>query len=179
MRKLHLGCGKRFFGDDWFHIDGGDFPHLNYKDVTKLEFKNNSVDLIYASHLIAYWNREEIVMVLNEWKRVMKEGAILRLATPNFDVMSVLCIDGSYLLESFLGPLYGRMSMGDKIIYHKTVYNFESLKFLLTSVGFKDIKVYDWRKTEHAHIDDCSRAYLPHMDFENGTLISLNIECSK
>jgi hypothetical protein len=36
-----------------------------------------------------------------------------------------------------------------------------------------------WRETEHAHVDDFSQAYIPHMDKENGILISLNIECDK
>ena len=29
------------------------------------------------------------------------------------------------------------------------------------------------------HNDDCSRAYLPHMDFENGRLMSLNVVARK
>ena len=46
-------------------------------------------------------------------------------------------------------------------------------------VGFKNVERYDWRETEHAEFDDHSQAYLPHMDKENGTLISLNVECTK
>jgi len=34
-------------------------------------------------------------------------------------------------------------------------------------------------KTEHSEFDDCSQAYLPKMDKENGILISLNVQCSK
>ena len=55
--KLHLGCGKRNFGTDWVHIDGGDFPHLQSNDITNLPFDDESVDLIYASHVIEYFNR--------------------------------------------------------------------------------------------------------------------------
>ena len=43
----------------------------------------------------------------------------------------------------------------------------------------KEIKKYNWRKTEHSMFDDHSQAYLPHMDKENGILISLNVECVK
>ena len=50
------------------------------------------------------------------------------------------------------------------------------LKEVLELNGFSNIKKYDWRKTEHASFDDHSQAYLPHMDKENGTLRSLNIE---
>ena len=41
------------------------------------------------------------------------------------------------------------------------------------------MKRYDLRDTEHADIDDCSQAYLPHMDKENGVLMSLNVEATK
>ena len=51
MIKINLGCGWRNFGSDWIHIDGGDYDHLDYKDITKLEFDDNSVELIYVSHV--------------------------------------------------------------------------------------------------------------------------------
>ena len=44
---------------------------------------------------------------------------------------------------------------------------------------FSNIKLWDWRTTEHSQFDDYSQAYIPHMDKENGTLISLNVECKK
>ena len=50
---------------------------------------------------------------------------------------------------------------------------------LLIDSGFSDIKEWDWRKTEHSDIDDYSQAYLPHMDKENGLLMSMNIEATK
>ena len=36
--KINMGCGWRDFGDGWISIDGGDYPHLNHKDVTKLPY---------------------------------------------------------------------------------------------------------------------------------------------
>lgn len=179
MRKLHLGCGKRDFGDGWFHIDGADFKHIHSKDVTKLPFKNDSVDLIYASHLISYFDRDEIVSIFNEWKRVLKQRGILRIATPDFRTMSELYVAGDYPLSSFLGPIFGKMQMRDSVIYHKTTYDYESLRALLMEVGFRGVQLYNWKDTEHAHIDDHSQAYLPHMDKQNGILISLNIEATK
>ena len=74
MLKLHLGCGKRDFGPDWVHIDAADFPHVTYKSVTRLPYKDKTVDVIYASHLIAYFDRDEIIKVFNEWHRVLKPG---------------------------------------------------------------------------------------------------------
>lgn len=46
-------------------------------------------------------------------------------------------------------------------------------------MGFERVARYDWRATEHAEIDDYSQAHVPHMDKDNGTLISLNIQAYK
>ena len=179
MVKINIGCGWRDFGKDWIHIDGGDYSHLDSKDIFNLPQEDNSVDLIYASHIIEYFNREEVIDVLKEWVRVLKPGGILRLAVPDFETMVDLYWNGGYSIEKFLGPLYGQMSMGEETIYHKTTYDFDSLSYLLESIGMKDVKKYEWEDTEHSEFDDHSQAYIPHMDKENGTLISLNVECIK
>ena len=62
---------------------------------------------------------------------------------------------------------------------HYNVFDFASLSSQLAQAGFVDVRRYDWRDTEHAQIDDYAQAYVPHMDKDNGTLISLNIECTK
>jgi len=178
MIKLHLGCGKRDFGSEWIHVDGGDFPHLHSHDITKLDFESNSVDLIYSSHVIEYFDREEIKFVFKEWHRVLKPNGLLRVAVPDFKAMAELYIKGASL-STFLGPIYGKHVMSGKTIYHKTAYDFVSLKNVLEQNGFGDVMEYDWRKTEHSNFDDHSQAYVPHMDKENGKLISLNVECRK
>jgi predicted SAM-dependent methyltransferase len=159
MIKINMGCGWRNFGSDWIHIDGGDYDHLDYCSIETLDFRDNSVDLIYASHVIEYFDRQSVRGLLREWHRVLKPSDTLRLAVPNFKVLTELYSAGEISIDQALGPLYGRMEMDGTIIYHKTVY--------------------DWRKTSHAHFDDHSQAYIPHMDKENGTLISLNVECVK
>ena len=174
-----MGCGWRNFGTEWIHIDGGDYPHLHSKDIAKLPFEDESVDLIYSSHVIEYFDREEIVQILREWNRVLKTNGVLRIAVPNFQAMAYLYLSRSYPLENFLGPLYGQMKMGEHSIYHKTVYDYESLEKLLLNNGFKSVCKYNWEDTEHSQFDDHSQAYLPHMDKENGVLVSLNVECLK
>ena len=194
--KLHLGCGWRDFGEDWIHIDGGEYPHLHSHDIVRLPFGDNSIDLIYASHVIEYFDREEVVGVLNEWYRVLDHRGLLRVAVPDFESIAALYTLGRFPLENFLGPLYGKMEMGIKgretgrIIYHKTVYDFESLEKVLENVGFRNVRRYDWKTTPpHDKFDDHSQSYLPHEDFvptpekpfdkETGYLISINIEAIK
>ena len=181
MIKINLGCGWRNFGSDWIHIDGGDYPHLNSKDIFNLPYKNNSVDLIYASHVLEYFDNIEVESILNEWKRTLKPGGTLRIAVPNFEVMSKLYENKSIKLSDIIGPLYGKMAMGNKTIYHKTVYDYELLYSLLNKLKFNNISKYDWRNYEvHRQNDDHSQSYLnPKGDKDKGTLISLNIEAKK
>ncbi len=62
---------------------------------------------------------------------------------------------------------------------NKFYNDFESLKKVLKSAGFKNIKLWDWKNVDHCINDDYSQSYIPHMDKENGVLMSLNIECQK
>ena len=179
MIKIHLGCGWRNFGKDWHHIDGGDYDHLDSHDIFNLPFNNDSVDLIYASHVIEYFDRKEIIPILNNWKNKLKSGGILRLAVPNFETISKLYQQDLIPLDSFLGPLYGKMKMGNETIYHKTTYDFNSLNSVLKECGFTKVDYYNWRETEHSNFDDHSQAYIPYMDKDNGVLISLNVEAIK
>ena len=180
MIKINMGCGWRDFGEGWHHIDSGDYEHLDSESITNLSgYADNSVDLIYASHVVEYFDRAEVPGLLAEWYRVLKPGGVLRVAVPNFAEIAKLYADGTYGLNYFVGLLYGKMPMGTATIYHKTVYDYASLETVLETAGFKECRPWDWRNTEHAEFDDHSQAYLPHMDKDNGVLMSLNMECSK
>ena len=179
MKKLHLGCWHRDF-PGFINVDYCDMPHIHHKsNINKLPFIDDSeIDLIYCSHAFEYFDQIDAKKVLAEWKRVLKENGILRLAVPNFEAL-VEVYKRTSDINKVLGPVYGRMEInkGKNILFHKTCYDFNSLKALLESEGFNNIKLYDWRETEHSNHDDHSQAYFPHMDKENGLLVSLNIEC--
>jgi len=83
--KLHLGCGKRYI-PGFVHVDLADFPHIDYQhDVRTLPmFSDNSVDLIYACHVIEYFDRIEVLDVLHEWYRVLKPGGGAASSRPRF-----------------------------------------------------------------------------------------------
>lgn len=180
-RRLHLGCGKRHI-PGFIHIDLANYDHIDYThDVAELPmFADESVDLIYACHVLEYFDAVEVVDVLAEWWRVLRSGGILRVAVPNFDALWQQ-YEFSQELDEITGPLYGRWAIPgtDKVICHKMVYNDHTLSRLLSSIGFTNIHKYDWRDTIHKDYDDYSQAYIPHMDKGNGMLISLNMEAGK
>lgn len=178
--KYNVGCGKRNFGKDWMHVDGGKFPHVVSHDIFLTPTPDNSIEMLYASHVIEYFDREEVVQVLKEWHRALQPGGQLLIAVPDFEAMAKMYINKEYEIESFLGPIYGRMEMNDEKIYHRTAYDFKSLCRLLAQCRFKAMMRVDdiLQYAEVYDQDDHSRAVLPHMSAE-GTSISLNIICTK
>ncbi len=165
------------------NVEQADFPHVHHKtSIDRLPmFADGTVDLIYCSHAFEYFDRQEGARALREWQRVLKTGATLRLAVPDFEALvKVYELYGD--LGKLLGPLFGRMEVftpESKVIYHKTVYDFRSLQVMLEAEGFINVRRYDWRETIHRDYDDHSQAYVPHMDKENGMLTSLNVEADK
>jgi len=178
--KLHLGCGKRHI-PGFVHVDQVALPHVDHvQDIRHLKnFADGTASLLYACQVIEYFDREEAVDVLAEWRRVLAPGGVLRLSVPNFAVLAKLYHAG-LKLDWFLGTLYGRIPDGSGgWVYHRTTYDEPSLKELLEKLGFTDVRLWDWRATEHAAVDDFSQAYFPHMEKERGILFNLNMEGSK
>ena len=176
--KLHIGCGGKFL-QGWKHVDIMRWEHIDYvTNVRDLSFlENDSVEEIYACHVFEHFKRSEIEDVLAEWSRVLYSGGRLRLAVPDFAAIVAEYLQ-NWNLSAVLGLLYGGQNYAYNFHYH--IYDFDSMRELLGKAGFVDIHEYDWREFLPADgYDDYSRAYLPHMDFENGRLMSLNVLATK
>lgn len=181
--QLHLGCGKRFI-PGFVHIDIADFPHIDHRvSIDSLSmFADCSVDLIYCGHAFQYFDRVQAPRVLAEWRRVLRPGAVLRVAVPDFEALVKVYLQ-YHELKMVLGPVYGRIEVetdeGRAVLYHRTTYDFSSLRTLLEDAGFTNVHLYDWRQTVHRDYDDYAQSYIPHMNKEHGLLISLNVEAER
>jgi len=83
-RYLEIGCGgSRLPEFETLDIVGG--PNMDYVyDAAKpLPFKDNTFDLIYASHVLEHipWYKTE--EVLREWVRILKPGGQLEVWVPD------------------------------------------------------------------------------------------------
>lgn len=178
--KLHLGCGARCI-PGFVHVDAQAHPHVDLvADVARLEMiPDATADLIYAAHVLEHFGRWEFRAVLSEWRRVLKPGGSLRLAVPDFAACAKLYYERG--LADGLNGLIGLICGGqrDGMDYHKMIFDESFLKHELLGLGFKNIRRWDWRETEHAQVDDYSQCYLPHLDKEQGTLMSLNLEATR
>ena len=83
-RKLNLGCGfnKKPKEDGWINIDSD--PSVNPDIIRDLErglpFDSNSVDEVYAHHILEHM--EDFIFVLSEIYRVCRDGAEIEVEVP-------------------------------------------------------------------------------------------------
>lgn len=147
--RLNIGAGGvPLNGYDNLDIKSG-------TDCTKLSHADNSVDEIYASHVLEHWPYEKTAEVLLEWVRALKPGGRLRVSVPDFDLLVKAYSQGTTLnVEGIL--LGGHVDADD---YHKAIFTRDKLAKLMRLAGLK--RIARWTP-EH---EDCSK--LP---------ISLNLE---
>jgi len=171
--KLHLGCGTKLL-KDYINVDirldlNCDVID-NVKELSK--FEKNSVEEIYACHVLEHFNRFEYKEVLGRWFEILKPNGVLKLSVPDIGGV-VNQYNNGVPLKKLMGFLYGGQTYPQN--FHYIGFDFKTLEEDMEDVGFNNIKLWDWRKTNHNEVDDYSQSYLPHMDKENGVLMSLNI----
>jgi len=134
--KLNLGCGsehKKGYLNIDLYCPVADLIH----DLSQpLPFKDESIDKIYASHVIEHLSRAEWQKAKQDWARVLKKGGKLE----------ILCPDLEYCMLNFLRNYHGKKwEYWIKTIYgsqeaegefHRNGFTLEKLKEDLTAEGF-------------------------------------------
>ena len=177
--KLHLGCGKKFL-KGYKHVDYTNYDHVDWnKGIYPLDFiKDGSVEEIYCSHALEYFDYSDCQKVITDWKRCLFDDGKLRISVPDFDKLLKVYKASEGNIDKIIGPLFGRWEINNsEKIYHRCVFNKQKLRNIIYDCGFKSItewdplKYFGAKKTDY---DDYSKAYFPHMDFKNGFSISIN-----
>jgi predicted SAM-dependent methyltransferase len=175
--KLNLGCfDKKIYGFTNVDVREDVNPDIVDNAFTLEKFEDNSAELILCVHMLEHLDRKDAKLALKRWYDVLKPNGIVRIAVPDMEA-----VFAHYFYHKDLKLLYSALwgSQRHDFDYHYHGYVFETIKEDLESVGFSNVKRYEWRKTEHSFVDDYSQAYWPHMDKERGKLMSLNVEAVK
>lgn len=190
--RLNLGCFDKHL-PGFINVDVR--PECNpdvVDDVIELNtFEDESVDLIYASHMLEHVKRNEVHSVLSNWWTKLKEGGVLRLSVPDFDA-----IVRRYIYTKDLNELQCMIFGSQKHTYdfHYVGFTEETLTDSLEEAGFDEVRRWDWYfENPHRYVDDFSSAYMPprsrpiplshgRIDFPKeieGIHVSLNLEAVK
>ena len=116
--------------------------------VKKIPHADDSVDVVYSSHMLEHLDQQDAKKCLLEIYRVLKKGGILRLALPDIEAKieeyiktkdADTFIQETYLTvptpKSLIQRLYF-FFIGPR--HHLWMYDSESLKKLLIDCGFND-----------------------------------------
>ena len=171
--KLHIG-GKEPH-PDWKILDIEPRPEVDYvanaQDLS--QFESNSVEVIYASHVMEhfYYNlNNELINALKEWHRVLRPGGKLLISVPDLKILCWLYLHPDLMpfqRHQLMRIIFG----GQTNIYdvHKVGLDFEILALYLEEAGFQEYE----QVSEFKLFNDCSSMRL--LD----TLISLNVVAKK
>jgi len=80
--KLNLGCGDQILGG-YINCDMYNAKADMQFDAKEIPYEDDTVDEIFASHLLEHFSYAEIDGILKEWKRALKPGGKLVIETPD------------------------------------------------------------------------------------------------
>lgn len=126
--KLNLGCGpdhKAGYINIDLYCPDADLKH----DLTKpLPFEDESVDEIWASHVIEHLSRDEWEFAKNDWARVLKKGGKLEIFCPELEhcILNFLRNYQDKKWEYWIKTIYGSQERAGE--FHKNGFTYEKLE---------------------------------------------------
>jgi SAM-dependent methyltransferase len=108
---LNLGCGARYSGNrDWTNVDfkSAD-PRVIEHDLKQgLPFAEGAFDGVYHSHVLEHFLTADGRRFIEECRRVLKPGGVLRVAVPDGAQICRLYLEALAKLESGAAEWQGR-----------------------------------------------------------------------
>jgi predicted SAM-dependent methyltransferase len=107
-------------------------------DVRKLPYPDNSIDSIYAGHILEHFSFREVDEILNVWVKILKQGGDLYVKVPNTKhLCEQILLDNEEPDKIFGVPpivaLFG--SHENKYQYHYNAFTVKSLLELMQRHG--------------------------------------------
>lgn len=174
---LHIGCGD-INVEGFINIDARPQPHVHI--VTRNLFRlamipDNVADLIYMSHVLEHVSHREINTTLQELRRILKEGGVLRISVPDFDKIIDIYQASGRDVSAIQQPLMGGQDYAFN--YHYAVFNDAHLRTAMLRSGFKETRAWDPKNCDNHNFEDWASRNIFWGKSEFA--ISLNIEAIK
>jgi len=169
--KLNLGCGPQV-PEGWINVDyalGARFTKIPFfrafnKKVKlfnldwnekiylhnltkKFPWSDSSTDIVYSSHTLEHFSKEEGRRFLSECYRVLRKNGIIRIVVPDLRKDVIEYMEGRVYADDFvekLGVLYGdsdntlKGRLSPFIQFpHKCMYDNSRLIDILSEIGFE------------------------------------------
>jgi len=166
---VNLGCGYRPM-KDWINVDHarGSEVQVVWDLRHGLPFQEQSCSAIFSEHLIEHIPRDDAERLLAECYRVLAEGGVLRLSTPDAGrYLRSYAGDQNFLRDPAFGqeaatPMDRVNQMMREDGQHLWVYDTESLTLALKGAGFSRIVEQEFGQSLHPKmrgIDSEARAF--------------------
>lgn len=175
LQMIHIGCG-RINIPGFINIDPIPYSHVHYvtDKLTDLSmFANESIDLIYMSHVLEHIGIREVESVIWEMNRVLKKGGILRISVPDFEKLAVIYHSEGSDIKAINYYLMGNQD--HQYNFHHSIYSKKYLINILMEMGFSKVEEWDPQNCSDHDFRDES---LSKLTTKNGKeyLVSLNLE---
>jgi len=142
-RRLHIGGQVKTPG--WEVLDVNSNPCVDHVgNASDLgAFENDCFEQIYASHVLEHFDyRDQLVLALKEWRRVLEPGGSLLVSVPDLDTLARLFVDRERLSMpdrfTIMRMIFGGHT--DRYDYHLVGLNEEFLTGFLNAAGFSGIR---------------------------------------
>lgn len=133
LNKLNIGCGEDI-REGWCNVDiRKTHPSVITAEADALPFRDASFSEVLANDILEHFTIRELPAVLEEWGRVMKPGADIRIRTPNLDNVIRMYTSGWITCARASAILFGGQDYGFN--FHKVIFNPDSVTKLLGGAG--------------------------------------------
>ena len=164
--KLELGSGAKK-GEHGFITVDINGANITWDLKNGIPLQDNSVDLIYSSHLLEHIPFKELILFLKECRRVLKNNGVFSVCVPNA---------GNYLNAYFKGETFeidyyppALIETGSKIDqinyiaymdgHHRYLFDEENLINTLLTAGFKYAQLRNFDSNLDSKVRDYESIY--------------------
>ncbi len=153
LRRLNWGCGP-WTVEGWINSDIADHPGVELVcDIREgLPLEDESIDYAVSNHALPEIPYSDLLPTLDELRRVLKPGGVLRLALPDMDKGIDAYRSGEE--DYFLIPNEEWRSIGSKFVvqmvwygYSRTMFNHDFVAELLIKAQFSQVTRCEFQQT--------------------------------